>query len=283
MRKSLTLEEEKEICKLYQNGLSRTKLCEQFHRTDKTIKNILNKYNVHIRTIQESNISKYKINDSFFELNKQTHNTAYILGMLASDGCVARNENCIYIELQREDREILEKINFVLENERPVKDYKTTSGYLNSKLYFFSKKMKEDLKQYSIIPNKTSFNNDFIKNIKSDYYIDYIRGHFDGDGSIKWTNGSITWQIDSTSSKTLYHIQNILNTYKIETKVVLKNDKSIVNLPVYRIYCYGYEKCLKLYKLFYEYPPSVTLRMQRKQQHFAELLLKYKTHETSDL
>lgn len=146
MRKSLTLEEEKEICRLYQNGLSRIKLCEQFHRTDKTIKNILNKYNVHIRAIQESNVSKYKINDSFFELNKQNHNTAYILGMLASDGCVAGNENCIYIELQREDKEILEKINFILENERPVKDYETASGYLNSKLYFFFKENKRRFK-----------------------------------------------------------------------------------------------------------------------------------------
>ena len=33
MRKSLTEKEEKQICELYQNGVSRIKLCEQFHRT----------------------------------------------------------------------------------------------------------------------------------------------------------------------------------------------------------------------------------------------------------
>lgn len=283
MRKSLTEKEEQQICELYQNGVSRIKLCEQFHRTDKTIKNILNKYGIYIRSIQESNISKYKINESFFELNKQTCNTAYILGILASDGCVASQENCIYIELQREDKEILEQINKELQNERPVKDYETTKGYKNSKLYFFSKKIKQDLALYHIIPNKTSYDNDFLSNINPKYYIDYIRGHFDGDGSIKWTGGSINWQIDSTSSKTLYHIQDILNMYGITTRVILKDDKSVVKLPVYRIYCYGYEKCVKIYKLFYKNPPSVTLRMQRKQQHFAELLLKYKAHETSDL
>lgn len=273
-----------EICKKYQNGISRNVLKKEYSCSDNAILNALKRHNITIRGIKESNISKFKINQDFFEIDKQTCQSAYILGLLASDGCVASQENCVYIELQRQDRELLEKINTVLENERPVKDYCTIKGYENSKLYFFSRKIKTDLAQYNIIPNKTQYNNDFMQNIVQDYEIDYIRGHFDGDGSIKWSNGSITFQIDSTSEKTLKHIQQTLLRFGIETKIVEKDDKSVVNLTVYRLYCYGYEKCSKIFDLFYNTTPSTKLlRMERKYNHFLDLLLKYKTHETSGL
>lgn len=289
MAKRINFKEEdvEYICNSYQNGTPRSVLATKYNCTDKVIVRILEENKIRIRRMKNVGVHKRKflINDNYFNINNQSHNSAYILGILASDGCVASSQNQIYIELQRSDKEILEKINIELNNERPVKDYHNNSkNYDNSKLYFFSQQIKQDLAQYNIIPNKTAYNNDFMENIESKYYIDYIRGYFDGDGCIKWTNGTITWQIDSTSLKTLKHIQKYLKDFfDIETKIVEKTDKSIVNLKVYRIYCYGYEKCLKLFQLFYENPPSMALRMERKQSHFAELLLKYKTHETPNL
>lgn len=121
-----------------------------------------------------------------------------------------------------------------------------------------------------------------MQNIDSKYYIDFIRGLFDGDGSIKWTGGSIQWQIDSTSLKTLNHIQEILKEVGIETKVVSKSGNQIINYNVYRIYCYNYKNCYKLYQLFY-YSKENTIYLNRKKEHFKELLLKYKSHETLNL
>lgn len=282
-RREFTNEEIKDIINLYKQKIPRKHIAMKYKCTDKVIVRILEENNIEIKKFQ-SHITtknrKYNINDYYFSLENQKSNSAYILGVLASDGCVASSQNQIYIELQREDRELLEKINIELENERPVKDYLNNSKfYENSKLYFFSKQIKDDLALYNIIPNKTAYDNDFLQNIKEEYEIDFIRGLFDGDGCIKWVNGSISWQIDSTSSKTLYHIQNILKKYEIETEVVEKKDKSIVNKKVYRIYCYNYQKCSKLYSLFYQ--KENILYMKRKQKHFLELLLKYKTHETS--
>lgn len=266
--------------------MPRSQLKDLFGCTDKVILRVLEENNVEIRRAINPGgpkSSKFGIKENYFELNNQSHNSAYILGVLASDGCVASKENQIYIEVQRADKEWIEAINRELGNERAVKDYENYSkNYLNSKLYFFSKKIKQDLKQYNIIPNKTNYDNDFFQNIDPKYYLDYIRGHFDGDGSIKWTNGSLTWQIDSSSSKTLKHMQEILTNYGIETKIVLKNDNSIVNIPMYRIYFYGYEKGLKLFNLLY-LSSSNPIKLDRKYNHFIELLLKYKTHETPDL
>ena len=85
---------------------------------------------------------------------------------------------------------------------------------------------------------------------------------------------------------TLQHISIILKQYKIDTKIIkrmedCKNRNRTKDL--YRIYFYGRENAIKLYNLFYQYPATQTIRMDRKQKHFKELLLKYKTQETPNL
>ena len=106
---------------------------------------------------------------------------------MAADGWVSKEDNCVCIELQQNDRQILIDVNQVLGNERPIKDYTRTSGFQNSKLYFFSKQIKDDLSLYDIIPNKTYYDTNFIKNIKSQFYPDFLRGFFDGDGCITYS------------------------------------------------------------------------------------------------
>lgn len=289
-KRIFTVEEINDICETYKKEQKRTNLMKKYQCTDKVIVRVLTENNIEIKRLPRKmkvDLRKFQINDNYFNPNNQTHNSAYILGMLASDGCVASNQNQIYIELQRKDKEILEKINIELQNERPIKDYHNNcKDYENSKLYFFSQQIKQDLSLYNIIPNKTAFDNDFFQNIKPEYYMDYIRGHFDGDGSIKWTNGTINWQIDSTSLTTLNHMIVILQQYGIIAKI-LKHTEECKNRnrtkDLYRIYFYGKDNAIKLYKLFYQLPLEQALRMSRKQQHFNELLLKYKTHETSDL
>ena len=64
MRKQMTIDEKEEIVRLYtQEHLNQQKIAKLMHRCTNTIKNILIEYNVH-KTIQETNISKYSINDS---------------------------------------------------------------------------------------------------------------------------------------------------------------------------------------------------------------------------
>ena len=266
----LTKEQEKEIIYKYSIlGMSKNKLRLEYNVSEGTIKRALLRNNVHLRTIKETNISKYYIQQDFFEYEKQNSNSAYVLGLLASDGTIAKNENMVCIELQQSDREILEKINKVLKNERPIKDYERSNGYKNSKLYFFSRKIKEDLAFYDIIPNKTYEADDFIKNIKIEYFWDFIRGFFDGDGSIVNPNGTIRWQLDGVCLKTLQHIQQIIqDEYNIETKIVFSPDERST-VPKYRLYCYSQEKCKKIFNFMYK---DNCLKLNRKYNHFFELL-----------
>ena len=268
MGKSIILTEEQEKQIIYNYTvlkMSQKKSGAFIPVGDGIVKKVLNKYNIHIRTIQETNINKFFINHDYFK--KQTADMGYWLGILGSDGCVAKKENQIYIELQRKDKELLEKLNLSIENQRPVKDYEDAKGYENSKLYFYSKEIKKDLATYKIIPNKTYDKNyGFPYLLDKKYYKDYIRGLFDGDGSIK-KGSSITWQIDSGSLEIILEIQKFLKEQGIETEYIILPKK---NVDIYRIYCYGKEKLEKIYNLLYSSDSS--LFMKRKKDKIEEFL-----------
>lgn len=234
--------------------------------SDKIVKKTLIKYSICIRTIQESNINKYNINHEYFQ--KQSEDMAYWLGILGSDGCVSKKENQIYIELQRQDRELLEKLNNTIKNERPIKDYQDSKGYESSKLYFYSKQIKQDLALYNIIPNKTYDKNyTFPFLLEKKYYPDYIRGLFDGDGSIKITNCSISWQIDSSSLE----IVKIIQLFFQEKNIVLNITKlPKKNINIFRIYGYGKEKIQKIYNILYS--TNSNLFLKRKKNKIEMLL-----------
>ena len=234
--------------------------------SDKIVKKVLIKHNISIKSIQETNTNKYNINHNYFKT--QTPNMAYWIGILASDGSVNRNENQIYIELQKSDRELLEKLNLDINNEREVKDYETCKGYANSKLYFYSKTIKEDLKSYHIIPNKTYDSEyTFPEKLRKEYIFDYIRGLFDGDGCIKLTNTTITWQIDVGRKEIA---EKIVDLFKEKNIILSIAELPKKNVTIYRVYGYTKEKCEKIYNLLYN--TSSNLYMNRKKDKFRKLL-----------
>lgn len=234
-----------------------------------TIQQVLKKSGIPLHSEGGELNRKYKINTSFF--STQSANLGYVIGILGSDGCVAANTNQVYIELQRADREILEKINEAIGNERPVQDYETARGYLNSKLYFHSKEIKQILAEYHIIPNKTyNENHLFPEKLDKKYWIDYIRGYFDGDGSIKQHDKhGITWQID-TNKNIAASIQKVLSEeYGIQSYIY---ELPKVNVTLYRIQVQKKEDVEKLFSLMYY--DGVELFMQRKVDRFIDLLSK---------
>ena len=246
----------------------------EFHMNDRLVKRLLTENGVHIKTIQETNISSYKINIDFFKT--QSTDLGYLLGLLSSDGCVASNENCIYIELQESDSSLLEQINAIIGNERQIKHYTTKNNYKNCKLYFYSREIKEILGEYGIVPNKTySKDFHFPYSLDKRYWLDYIRGYFDGDGSITYSGNTLRFQIDSVNLPLLQHIQNfLLEEYNIKTAIT-KCDACDDNrtVPLYRLYNYS-QAAIETLQLLYS--TQSELKLERKYQKFLEALSKKK-------
>ena len=106
MGKSIKLSKEQEQQIIYnytELKMSQKKAGAFIPVSDSIVKKVLLKYNIHIRTIQETNVNKYFINHDYFKT--QSNDMAYWLGILGSDGSVNKKENQIYIELQRADKE----------------------------------------------------------------------------------------------------------------------------------------------------------------------------------
>lgn len=239
------------------------------------VKRILQDNDIYVRSYTESkdNLRKYTCNDDYFKT--QSANMAYILGMLATDGNVAKKENQVNIQLDSKDEEVLEKIRKEMSISRPLKIYERAdgTGKKMAKLIVFSSTMKKDLAHYSIVPAKT-FSLMPPEFLKPEYYIDYIRGYFDGDGSIYDTiAGSRSISFGGASKSVIAWIRKILaekygiTCTKVEENKVLSNGSKF-----YRI-TYCNKKIIQFYKVMY-YNKDI-LYMKRKKDKFEELLMKY--------
>ena len=233
--------------------------------SQKTVEKVLKEKGIKKRTYAESKqlLRKYTVNDDYFKI--QTPNMAYILGLLAADGNICVKENKITLELQAQDIDILEKIKEEVKTTYPIKNTDRNSREYRS-LQIHSSVWKSDLKHYSIVPKKTKIlEPPFF--LQKKYYIDYIRGFFDGDGSIFESNGTLCCKFGGTNKQIIEWIRSYFaNEHGIITNLYEYNKKDNI---CYYISYYG-KRARQIYKLFY-YNNDI-LKLNRKYNIFTELL-----------
>jgi hypothetical protein len=282
--KKITEEQKQEIIKLYtqehRGQLYISKKVLGVNNPGK-IKKVLKESNIPIRnfseaaTLSNKNREKHK-NKKFFSKSNENPDMAWLMGFIAADGTIRKDSNEIKIGLARKDKEILEKIKITLELETTVKDYISTNGYDCSCLQWTCEKHKKDLARYSIVPAKT-----FILKppyqLDKKYWIDYIRGYFDGDGSINLIqnsngrgNGNLRWQVCSATKEIIEWIVDFLyDEYEIpKVKIQIWQREH----PLYGCQ-YSSSATRKIYNILYT-PNSLFLK--RKKDHFEEILRQVK-------
>lgn len=250
--------------------MSASKAGLEFNISQGKTQNILQERGVTLRTYVESKdlLRKYSVNDNFFK--EQNPNMAYLLGLIAADGNVATKENCISIELQREDCELLEEIKKVTESTRDISYYSNSRNKKLAKFQVWSSFWKKDLAIYGIVPNKT-----FILKpptfLNSKYYIDYIRGYFDGDGTICQHDGySVSFEIGGASKEVIEWIRNVLATnYGISNNKIYSSITPNGKNFFYKTSYLNRKTVERIYKILYT-PNS--LYMKRKKDKFETLL-----------
>lgn len=235
------------------------------------VRKVLISNNIHIRSLAEANransinVRKYGVNDDYFD--NESSNMAYILGFLAADGTVAKNGNRIKIGLSSVDRKFLELIKEELGAESNILDYETSNGYMVSEFSFTSQKIKQKLTEYNIVPGKTETFT-FPTNLSKKYWIDFIRGYFDGDGSVGTAGPSaIRWQICSHRPQVLETIVEFLfEEYGVPKVSVQKNKHG--NSFLYTIQ-YSNNSTRKIFQILYT-PNS--LYLPRKFEKFKSIV-----------
>lgn len=141
--------------------------------------------------------SKYEYNHSFFK-DITTEEQAYWCGFIMADGGVSEYENnsCeLSIKLQAEDGIHLKKFNKALNGNIPVKYEERIYNLPNGVSYrgkvaiirLYSEEIFHDIAKYGVVPNK-SLVKKFPTNISKELISHFIRGYFDGNGTIVLSN-----------------------------------------------------------------------------------------------
>ena len=145
----------------------------------------LKKFGIAQRSKSEARIEAQKqgkLTQQFFDINENffsdwSPEMAYVLGLIITDGCISGAGT---VSLSMNDKELLEKVKKVMGSARKI-----TPSRHQKRLYcyhFSREKIVKDLKKLCVVPKKSLIVQ--FPNVPEAYLADFIRGVFDGDGSV---------------------------------------------------------------------------------------------------
>ena len=252
---------EKIIYLYLEQQLSMSAIAKKIGCCQATVKRKLIENNIKIR---DNNYYKQKqIDESFFEII-DTEEKAYILGFIYADGYIT-NTN-FGIKQAKKDYEILEKIRKALKSKHKIGVYINNNGYISGNEYcsliINRKKMVNDLVSLGVCENKSKilkFPN--YNQVPKELIRHFIRGYFDGDGSVYLSNNYIYSSFTGTEN-ILINIKKELNDLGLNTK------SSIRKYPEKDIYDFklgGINIMKKFYHILYD---EAIIFMDRKKDIF---------------
>ena len=200
---------EQEVITRYNNGESCQTIADSFKVSFHTISNILENNNV-ARNNKYKNIG---LNENYFE-NIDSTDKAYFLGFLLTDGNISLNENIIRLVLASKDEEILNVFKEKTGNTNKIcirEDEKHSERIFQLR----SKKWKDDLAKYGVVPQKTFISEMPI--LSTDMMPHFIRGMIDGDGWISFHSHQIGFcGNEKTVIQLKEYLVKTLNIYNVK-------------------------------------------------------------------
>lgn len=178
--------DERNIINMYvEQNISTVKIGKTYNCSHKKIAKILESNGIK-RTGKSRR--KYPLNEFYFD-SIDTSEKAYILGFLYADGCNYPLKQTVSMSLQEDDFEILERIRNCIGSEKQLEyidnSKKNDFGYTYKnqwRLLLFSKHICDSLNKIGMHPSKSLILQ--FPTIDEKFYKDFIRGYYDGDGSI---------------------------------------------------------------------------------------------------
>ena len=203
---------------------------------------------------------------------------SYVLGFIVADGCIGVKRirkkdgtKQYYFNITSKDKFHLENIQKAMAVHQKI--YSKTSGYTSKKDYYFiqigHQEICKDLINLGILPRKTH-NLNQIK-ITKQYFPDFVRGFFDGDGTVYIYKVNNTPQIKvgfiGVSSPFITGFnQQLCASLNIPQKAIHQTvDKRGNKMAQYNI-CFYVDDCERLANFMYGNNPS--LYLPRKRQIF---------------
>lgn len=267
---------QQQIIQDYQNGKSMRQIEKDYGVSRQTTSKFLEKQS--IKTTKGNHHRTYYHDEDYFE-KIDTEHKAYWLGFIFADGHITNHDkrygqDQFGISQSEEDIDVLYRFKEDIKATNPIHKYnsdKYPEGKALCRIQLVSQKTVNDLidkgcyKQKSLILQPP-------KNVPNELIPHFIRGYFDGDGSIiksknnkyKITDG-YKYDIDFTTTK---EIADWL-VYYFDMGNVIKEPR---REKTYYYRLGGHKQIIQFYHILYD---NATIYMERKYNRFQELLSKY--------
>jgi len=226
------------------------------------------KYNKEIQIRQVG----YYVDDNYLD-NIDTEDKAYFLGWMLSDGCISKNK--LGLKLKYGDEYIItEMFNKFSIGYKIIRDKNGRSMSLSST------KMISALAELGCVENKTEigFN---VPNISNDLFRHFVRGYFDGDGTIGINTTRPNQRqisICSIDNNFLIQLQEKLLEHNISTVIYKENrngkqlkkpngEYTTGNKDMFRLTITTHKERLKFYEFLYD---NCSIKLMRKYVKYNE-------------
>lgn len=259
--------EQKVIDYYVTDKLSGKKIASILRVNVKTVFAILKRNNIKSRTLSESTM-KYTCQDDFFNVI-DTEKKAYWLGVLFADGNITKKASKSgQIIFSSKDKDWVEQ--FLLDvgsNNSPNCEYQKVFKKYIWKAQITSAQMYNDLNNLGCTPTKTKTIR--IPILEDDLVHHFIRGYFDGDGTVGAYKNlkNSDWKILKSGfcSGSKEFIIDLLKILPVKNKTIKQSNECYITQ-------HSLHDTLNLYNFMYE---NYTLCLNRKRQVFIDYLDTY--------
>lgn len=174
------------------------------------------------RLFMSNKSRKYTLNKRFFD-NIDDEEKAYFLGFLYADGYNNEKKGTIELSLHKKDKDVLNSFKEALETNKPINSYNDTRVKRGSSrviLQLTSDHMSKALARLGCVQAKTKIIR-FPFFIRKDLIRHFIRGFFDGDGSVFLAKGKTEYKdkVYHRLTPTISFVSN--NSFIIELRATI--------------------------------------------------------------
>jgi hypothetical protein len=264
--KKVDISKEKLYELYYEQKLSLQKIGKLYGKDREDIHRRMKKYGFKSRTRSDAwkhrgTKDVYKINEDFFHI--WSKEMAYILGFILTDGCVHKISRRIIIAVK--DLEILQKIKKIMNAGQPIRFCQSKKLY---EFGFCREKISDRLQELGIIQNK-SLSVKF-PNVPEKYLSHFIRGVFDGDGTVFFEPRSNTSPLRvSFVSGSKEFITSLESKLHSNAGLLKRTIYERLQKRMSYYIRYGHKDSLKFFDYIYA-EADESVRLERKYQKFLE-------------
>lgn len=273
----LTEKEKTDILTDYATGnYTYSELHRKHKRGKETIRNLCLDNGYKSKTYSETS-KRYTIDENYFD-KIDTEEKAYTLGLLYADGCNHIETNQVFIKLQIGDEAILKTIKSNINSSKPLYYIKPLYRVVGDKSYLcqaacklviVNKHISDRLVELGCTPRKSltlTFPNK--KQVPKNLQRHFIRGYFDGDGSIHIDKENTGYIKMLGTGKFLTSVQAILIKELGFNKTKIYKDKSTKNDITSTLQYGGNIQSATFGKWLYK---DATIYLERKHEKFKTL------------